>query len=200
MSFNNPTKIRIGMEGAFFGKRYRVIGRSVLGIVDAGAIYYWNEFNLETSGGNYATLVFEETGCGGKWRFFEMFDPREPMTSEEARSKGIGDAVNLDGSTATITRVDRSRVYAVEGKVPEGVVVGQHANYFNAGGGDKMIVVSWTGDEVEFYSGTTIASAVVAFAFNLDGLARMAFALTGGRSFLNGRVLAPRDRLELPAY
>ena len=158
MSFANPTKIRIGMAAAFFGRSYRVIGRSVLGVQERGRTYYWNEFNLETSGGSYATLVFEETGLGGQWRFFEMFDPKIPMTSKAAEEKCVGDAVNLDGSTVLVTRVDRSRVYAVEGKVPEGVVVGQFANYFNAGAGDKMIVVSWTGGEMEFYSGRTIPS------------------------------------------
>ncbi len=191
MSFANPTKIRIGMAATLFGRAYRVIGRSVLGVQEAGGTYYWNEFNLETSGGYYATLVFEETRRGGKWRFFEMFDPQTPMTSQEADDKRVGDAVNLDGTPVLVTRVDRSRVYAVEGKVPEGVVVGQHAKYFNAEAGDKMIVVSWTGDEVEFYSGRTIAGGAVASAFNLSGPARLAFALTGGRSFLNARVLAP---------
>jgi hypothetical protein len=191
MSFANPTKIRIGMAATLFGRAYRVIGRSVLGVQEAGGTWYWNEFNLETSGGYYATLVFEETGRGGKWRFFEMFDPKVPMTPKEAKDKCVGDAVNLDGTPVIVTRVDRSCVYAVEGKVPEGVVVGQHAKYFNAEAGDKMIVVSWTGEEVEFYSGTTITGGAVASAFNLGGLARLAFALTGGRSFLNARVLAP---------
>jgi hypothetical protein len=191
MSFANPTKIRIGMAAALFGRAYRVIGRSVLGVQEGGGTWYWNEFNLETAGRNYATLVFEETGPGGKWRFFEMFDPPTPMTSREAEDKRVGDAVNLDGTTVLVTRVDRSRVYAVEGKVPEGVVVGQYAKYFNAGAGDKMIVVSWTGDEVEFYSGRTIPGGAVASAFNLGGLPRLAFVLTGGRSFLNARVLAP---------
>jgi hypothetical protein len=191
MSFANPTKIRIGTAATFFGQTYRVIGRSVLGVQEAGRTWYWNEFNLETSGGYYATLVFEETGQGGKWRFFEMFNPKVPMTAREAEEKRVGDAVNLDGTTVMVTRVDCSRVYAVEGKEPEGVVVGQHAKYFNAEAGDRMIVVSWTGDEVEFYSGRTITGGAVASAFNLGGLARLAFALTGGRSFLNARVLAP---------
>jgi len=189
MSFANPTKIHLGMAATFFGRTYRVIGRSVLGVLEGGGTYYWNEFNLETPGGSYATLVFEESGTGGKWRFFHMFAPKVPMTAKEAEDKCLGNEVNLDGTTVRVTRVDRSRVYAVEGKVPEGVIVGQFAKYFNAEAGDKMVVVSWTGDEVEFYSGRTITSGVVASAFNLSGLARVGFALTGGRSFLNAHVL-----------
>jgi hypothetical protein len=163
----------------------------VLGVEAVGATYYWNEFNLESPGGTYATLVFEEGSSGGNWRLFEMFDPQTPMSAEEAAGKREGDAVNLDGTTVHVTRVDRSRVYAVAGKVPEGEAVGQHAHYFNAEAGDKMIVVSWTGNEVEFYTGQTITRGAVASAFNLSGWARFGFALTGGRSFLTARVLTP---------
>jgi hypothetical protein len=113
------------------------------------------------------------------------------MTSKEAAEKHEGDLVNLDGTSLPVTLVDRSRVYFVEGKVPEGVAVGQQANYFNAEEGDKMIVVSWTGDEVEFYSGRTISHGAVATAFNLGGLERLGFAATGGRSFLHARTLRP---------
>ena len=191
MNFANPTRIRLGMAATFFGRNYRVIGRSVLGETEESGTYYWNEFNLETSGGEYADLVFEETGSGGQWRLFEMFDPRTPMTAKEAAEKREGDVVNLDGTPLPVTLVDRSRVYFVEGKVPEGVAVGQHANYFNAEAGDKMIVVSWTGDEVEFYSGRTIGHGAVAAAFNLSGLARLGFAMAGGRSLLHTRSLRP---------
>jgi len=190
MSFANPTKIRLGMAATLFGRNYRVIGRSVLGETEASGTYFWNEFNLETSGGKYATLVFEESKSGGQWKFFEMFDPVTPMTAREAAEKREGDPVNFDGAPLRVTLVDRSRVYFIEGKVPEGVAVGQQANYFNAEAGEKMIVVSWTGDEVEFYAGKTITHGTVAFAFNLKGLARLGFAVSGGRSFLNARSLA----------
>jgi hypothetical protein len=190
MSFANPAKIRPGMAAILFGRSYRVIGRAVLGAMEDGRTYFWNEFNLETSGGKYATLVFEESGSGGQWKFFEMFDPQTPMTAAEAGKMQIGNSVNLDGTPLLVTYVDRSRVYAVEGKAPEGVAVGQRAQYFNAEAGDKMIVVSWTGEEVEFYSGTTITPAAVADAFHLTGLARLGFTLTGGRSFLNLRLFA----------
>ena len=191
MNFANPTKIRLGMTAVFFGRTYRVIGRSVLGETEESGTYFWQEFNLETSGGSCATLVFEESGSGGQWKLFEMFDPKTPMTAAEAAQKREGNLADLDGTPLRVTLVERSRVYFVEGKVPEGVAVGQHANYFNAGAGDKMIVVSWTGDEVEFYSGRTINSGAVAAAFNMAGVARLGFTVTQGRSFLHTRTLRP---------
>ncbi len=189
MNFANPTKIRIGLTAAFLGHSYRVIGRSVMGETEESGTYYWNEFNLESPGGKSATLVFEESGSGGNWKLFEMFEPRAPMTAKEAAEISQNGQVNLDGTPLTVTLVDQSRVYFVEGKTPEGIAVGQKADYFNAEAGDKMIVVSWTGDEVDYYSGRTISVTAVASAFSLSATARLAFALTGGRGFLNPRIL-----------
>jgi hypothetical protein len=46
MNSANPTSVQIGMAGAFVGIRYRVVGRVVMGMEEAGETYYWNEFNL----------------------------------------------------------------------------------------------------------------------------------------------------------
>jgi hypothetical protein len=66
--------------------------------------------------------------------------------------------------------VDSSRVYHIEGEAPEGVELGDVANYFNAELRDKMLVVSWTGDEVEFYQGITLSAQAVVRAFGVSDL------------------------------
>ena len=167
MSFANPTPIQLGMTGKFDGTQYRVVGRVVMGEVEGGQIYYWNEFNLETDAGESATLVFERTERGGEWRFFTLFEPQYPITAEDAATKRVGDPLNLDGTDTRVTLVEQSRVYHIEGKAPEGVKVGAHANYFNTEGGNNMDVVSWTGEEVECYHGVNLPWSVVAGAFNI---------------------------------
>ena len=167
MSFENPTSLRIGMTGAVAGQQYRVVGRVVMGMDDGGETYYWNEFNLQADGGESATLVFEETERGGEWRLFTLFEPEYPMTAADAATKRIGDRLNLDGTDVRVTLVDESRVYHLEGEAPEGVEVGDVAQYFNAEAGDKMQVVSWTGDEIEYYHGVDLARGTVAQAFGL---------------------------------
>jgi hypothetical protein len=87
--------------------------------------------------------------------------------------------------------VDRSSVWQVEGKTPEGIEKGKHASYFNAEAGDKMIVVSWTGEEMEFYNGTNLSSLAVAGAFGLAGFSAFQFALTSGRRWSNAHVIGP---------
>jgi hypothetical protein len=191
MSFHNPTQIRLGMSGAFFNRNYRVIGRAVLGVMEGGQAYYWNEFYLQSGGGAAATLVFEETEGGCAWRLFTMFDASPPMTAAEAETKREGDAVNLDGAYLHVTRVDHSQVYCVEGKTPEGIETGKVAHYFNADAGSRQIVVSWTGEEVEYYSGMTTSASMVALAFKLQGFRAWRFMASSGRSWLNAQIWMP---------
>jgi hypothetical protein len=189
MKLDNPTCVRVGMTGTFDGKAYRVAGRAVVGIKEGGAIYGWHEFNLETDAGESATLVYEETDYGNYWRWFELFEPESPMSASEAAAKRFGESLTLDGESLRITRVDRSRVYHVEGKPPEAEAAGAQAAYFNAEGGGKIVVVSWTGSEVEYYRGRNLASSAVAEAFGLRGAELVRFKLVGG-----GRLSSPANR------
>ena len=168
MIFANSTPLRVGMSGTFDGARYRVAGRVVMGMDDGGETYYWNEFNLVSDGRESATLVFEETERGGTWRLFTLFEPEYPMTAADAATRRVGDQLNLDGHDVRVTLVDESRVYQIEGEAHEGVEIGDVAHYFNAETTNRMLVVSWTGDEVEYYRGVTLTSGRIASAFNLQ--------------------------------
>lgn len=168
MSFANPTRLRLGANGNLAGRSYRVVGRVVMSVDVAGEIYYWNEFNLETSGGENATLAYEETERGGEWRLFTMFEPEYPMTATDAATKRVGDPLNLGDTDVRVTLVDSSRVCRIEGQAPEGVEIGDVAHYFNAEAGSTMIVVSWTGDEVEYFQGETLARGTVEKAFGIS--------------------------------
>lgn len=184
MSFANPTPLRIGMSGTLGGRRFRVAGRVVMGMEEGGETYYWNEFNLvDERGDDSVTLVFEETESGGEWKLFTLFDPGTPLTAADAASRRVGDRVNLDGTPRRITLVDESRVYHIEGIAPEGVEVGDVAHYFNAETGDKMLVASWTGNEIEFYWGADLPRGTVAQAFGVSETpVRRSFAASGAAS------------------
>jgi len=179
MSYENPTQLRIGMHGDFAGKDFRLVGRSVLGVDINGETYYWNEFNLEAKTGEIATLVYEDTERGGEWRLFTEFEPEYPLTAADAATKQVGDQLNLTGTDVHVTLVQTSRVYRVEGRGPEGEKVGSVANYFNAEAGDVMQVVSWTGDEVEYYNGVTLSRGAVEKAFNIPRAAAPARTFSG---------------------
>lgn len=180
----NPTPITVGLSGTFNGRRYRVAGRMVLGMEEGGELYCWNEFNLVGPEGQGATLVYEEGERGGEWRMFTLFEPDCPMTAADAASRRVGDQLNLEGTDLRVTLVDESRVYFIEGEAPEGVEVGDVAHYFNAEAGRNMVVVSWTGDEVEYYRGLNLTAGLVASAFNLpreqlESLSLMGSGLAG---------------------
>jgi hypothetical protein len=170
MSHVNPTPLRVGMTGALVGKNYRIAGRIVMSMEEAGETYYWNEFNLVRGDGECATLVYEETEDGPVWRLFTLIDPPVPLTAADVANKNVGDPVDFGEGTFHVTCVDESRVCAIEGEAPEGVERGDIAHYFNAEAGNQMVVVSWTGDEVEVYRGVTLPAPVVAKAFGVSAI------------------------------
>lgn len=198
MSFENPTRLRVGTSGTLSSKRYRVAGRVVMGVVDDGVTYYWQEFNLVNDEGKSATLVFEEGERGGEWKLFVMFEPTTPFTAAEAARKRPGDRVSLDGTALRVTLTDTSRVYHIEGTPPEGIEVGDVAHYFNAESGTLMQVVSWTGEEVECFRGFALQRGIVGAAFGVPETFRSTypktisnFTVSGSRDYDNqGKYLA----------
>src|ERR1017187_10557088 len=178
------------MTGKLSDKQYRVVGRVVLGEEEDGGTYYLNEFNLESDAGEVATLVYEETERGGEWRLFQMFEPGCPMTVADAATKREGDPLDLDGTHMFVRLVSKSRVYHIEGKAPEGVDLGDVAHYVNAVSGNNMIVVSWTGSEVEFFKGLDLSPTTVSSAFNvrLVNFSRL-FRAPGASRQLSGLVV-----------
>ncbi len=170
MSLPNPTPVRIGMSGIFAGRRYHVAGRLVMAMDDAGETWRWNEFHLVSDTGESATLVYEDSEGPVQWKLFTLFEPRAPLSVEEASRRQVDDRIDLDGTPARVSLVDESRVESIEGQAPEGVTVGDVARYFNAETGNGMFVVSWTGDEVEYYRGINLPTRAVYSAFGLDSL------------------------------
>lgn len=179
MSLANPTPLIVGTTGLLDGRRFRVAGRVVLGVEVEGETYYWNEFNLVDGFGRTATLVFEETEDGPSWKLFELIEPPPTLTVAEAAEKRVGQMVTLDGEPARITLVGQSRVHFIEGTGPDGTEVGDVANYFNVDRGDRMLVASWTGDEIEFYAGRDRYSSEVAEAFGLPKSSKSLSAAAG---------------------
>jgi hypothetical protein len=167
MNYPNPTPIRVGRSGTLAGKPWRVAGRIVLGMEDAGETYYWNEYHLVGEDGQIATLVYEETETVAEWRLFTLFEPQTPLTLAEASAQRVGNTFDLDGTRMRVTLVDESRVYFIEGTAPEGLELGDVAHYFNAETAGRMIVVSWTGSEIEYYRGLNLPADAVATAFSL---------------------------------
>ena len=103
------------------------------------------------------------------------------MTAADAATKQAGDPLNLDGTAVRVTLVDESRVCDIEGEAPEGVEVGDVARYFNAESGNTMQVVSWTGEEVEYFRGKSLRnsafSASLRWSLHCCGALGMEFRL-----------------------
>lgn len=79
----------------------------------------------------------------------------------------MGEEITVGGLSAKVTYVGVSRVVSIQGSAPEGYRVGSEADYFNAAAGSDMVVVSWSGEEVEYYRGRLIPRGDVEHAFGL---------------------------------
>lgn len=159
-AIQNPTALRVGMSGQLAGRHYMVLGRVVVATPDG---YDWQEFHLGTTAGDEAVLVYER----GDWKLFTFFEPAKGIAAREAALLRADEVVTLDERTFVISYVGRSRVLHVEGTPPEGVDEDDRAAFFNAEGYGVQVVVSWTGDEVEYYEGRDLDHREVERAFGL---------------------------------
>lgn len=157
----NPTTLTVGKTGLLDHHRATVVGRAVLQSAEG---YRWHEYYVELDTGRMIILVYE----AGAWKRFDEFTPDPPMTAKEAEGYGIGASLELHGKRAAVVKyLSTSRVVYSEGKTWDGVRAGSAAQYFNAESDGEMIVVSWTGDEIEFFVGRKISRYLVAQAFKL---------------------------------
>lgn len=184
MKFDNPSALQIGHEGVLAQRRYSVVGRVVLGMEENGETYYWNEYHLRDATGRSATLVHEETEDGIAWRLFTLFEPANPLSAADADQVRVGQTLQLDGVELRIELVDESRVYHIEGEPPVGVEIGDVARYFNARSADRMVVVSWSGAEVEHFHGLDLSDAMIAGAFNIPAMVRRSASKEGRKRLL----------------
>ncbi len=163
----NPPLLKVGQTGQLNGQNFHIVGRIEMAMDDEGETYGWNEYYLVAPDGNAATLVQEDGEHGVEWRIFRLIEPTRPITAAEAATKKVGDTVDLTGERLRVSLVDESRVVRIEGQAPEGVEEGDVARYFNAESGNQMLVVSWTGEEVEVFRGIQLPGHAVNRAFGL---------------------------------
>lgn len=159
-TFNNPTALAVGRAGVFEGQDAKVRGHSVLRSRDGGR---WDEYHIELADRAALTLVYES----GQWKRFALFEPKVSLSARDAGEVAVGDDITLGDQTAKVTYVGGSRVVYIQGSPPEGYRVGSEADYFNAVAGTDQVVVSWTGEEVEYYRGRLLPRGTVESAFGL---------------------------------
>jgi hypothetical protein len=175
----NPTTLNVGARGTLGGQHAEVTGRAVLESIDGD---HWYEYYVHLDNGRTIILVYE----AGDWKRFEEFTPKHPITAAEAVTYRVGDTVQLRSSEARVKYVSMSRVCYSDGQTWEGVRVGSEARYFNADCDGAMIVVSWTGEEIEFYVGARISTLNLSQAFHLPSIPFWKQVVWGGSGVFDG--------------
>lgn len=164
MSFDNPTPLRLGMMGTLEGRVWTVKARMVLGVVEDGETYYWNEFIL-TSGDQLLYLELDE----GQWRQMRPFEPKNPPSAKALETAQVGQRVSIQGSAARVTKKDTARVHHIEGSPPFSTTVGQSYRYIDADEGEMLFAADWTDSgEVDFFRGRPVSEGMVRHAFAIQ--------------------------------
>jgi hypothetical protein len=161
--YPNRTPIKVGMRAMFRGREYEVIGRMVYSMVEAGATYCWDEWQLLAPDGHVLYLEHDE----GHWKIMEPFVPRNPIGPATASSIPMGATLHLDDESARILQRARSTLCHVEGELTFAATVGAQRQYLDAGGLKHAYAVEWDEEEIEFYRGERVPYREVLVAFNL---------------------------------
>lgn len=161
--FPNPTPLRLGMKARIKGTEYELTGRIVLGMVEEGVTYYWNEFELISADGDCLFLEYDE----GRWKLMETFVPKNPLGPDEAARLRSGSRISLDDGVAIVTQISQSTVHFVQGELTYAATVGDRVRYLDAGYGNGFYTVEWSEDEIEFYRGRMLSDREVLIAFGL---------------------------------
>ncbi|MCS6859237.1 MAG: DUF4178 domain-containing protein [Abditibacteriales bacterium] len=161
--FPNPTPLRLGMKAHIRGTEYELTGRVVLGMVEEGITYYWNEFELVSADGDCLFLEYDE----GRWKLTETFVPQNPIGPNEAARLRPGARLVLNGGAVMVTEISRATVHFVEGELTYAAKVGDQVAYLDAGYGNITYTVQWSEDEIEFYRSRMLSDREVLVAFGL---------------------------------
>jgi hypothetical protein len=164
--YPNPTPLLLGMKARFKEREYELTGRIVFGMVEGGATYTWEEFELVAPDGDCLFLEYDM----GQWRLTEPFVPKNPVGPDDAARLGYGARLDLDGSVARVTQLVHATVRFVEGELTYRAMVGDKVAYLDAASYTKakFYSVEWSEDEIEFYRGKSLSLRQVREAFGLS--------------------------------
>jgi hypothetical protein len=153
------------MKARFGGVEYEVIGRIVWSMVEEGATYYWQEFQLIGQDGSTYYLEFDE----GQWKLSSKVTPLTPI-DPKSQDYAVGTHLNLDSSSATVTDRAVATAEHVEGELTYKLEVGDKMQYLDAKRLNTFYSVEWTEESIEYYRGKLLSEREVYQAFDLKDL------------------------------
>jgi hypothetical protein len=161
--YPNRTPVRVGMRAMIRGREYEVIGRMVYSMVEEGATYTWDEWQLLAADGHVLYLEYDE----GHWKLMEPFVPKSPIGPATASSVPMGATLPLDDEPARVVQRARSALCHVEGELTFAATVGAQRQYLDLASLKRVYAVEWDEEEIEFYRGEHLPYRQVLVAFNL---------------------------------
>lgn len=155
--FEPRSSIRIGWEGTFLGKIYRVVGR--LRYVDVAKGWFWEEWFLIASDGSVIYLEEDEA----QFKVLVPFTPTAPPAKETLTGSHT---FRLDGRPYHVRERGKAVIKHFEGQLPWKVKIDTEVDFVDAAAGRyDEIAVEFTKRELEFYRGEAMSHRSVAQSF-----------------------------------
>ncbi|HEX4341805.1 MAG TPA: hypothetical protein VH255_00340, partial [Verrucomicrobiae bacterium] len=151
--------------GKLFDKNYRVTAHAVVEIAEVGANWERHEYELTDDDGAKALLVCGDKPDDAEWSLYEAFVQIPPLTGPQAAAKKVGDLVQLDGRTSTVTEIFLSTIQQTDGTGLNGLNNGTVSYGFRSVSGYRPLLARWNDAGIQFFRGQTITEKLGVAAF-----------------------------------
>lgn len=151
--------IELGMEGAFEGETYQVIGWLRYEGWDDEESWTWDEWLLVSGNGQYRWLAYDEESG---FKLYKKIEPTKPFNPRTA------DRIPVPGGVARIVERAPAKIVALAGELTWRGEVGEQFHYIDAKRGRAAYSVEYTDEEIELLQGESLSFAEVQQAFGIE--------------------------------
>jgi hypothetical protein len=120
---------------------------------------------LTDDDGAKALLVCGDKPDDAEWSLYEAFVQIPPLTGPQAAAKKVGDLVQLDGRTSTVTEIFLSTIQQTDGTGLNGLNNGTVSYGFRSVSGYRPLLARWNDAGIQFFRGQTITEKLGVAAF-----------------------------------
>ncbi len=139
------------------GTNFQITTHALMEIDAVGTIYERHEYTLLDDNGHFALLVTGENPGAKSWTFYTPLDPLVPPTITESAARKIGDVVNVDGITATVSQLFQSNIRSVDNATLTDWRAGDVSFNYVARSENNLLLARWNNSGIRFYHGKTVS-------------------------------------------
>ena len=158
--------LAVGATGKWEGKDLRITAHAVVELAEVGAIFERHEYELTDDYGLVTLLVGGEKPGASDWTLYTPLTPITSPTPQQSAAQRAGDAVTVDGVTATVAELFQATVRSQDNVATTGGHPGEVNFGYVARGQNNLLLARWNDSAVKFYRGESVAAKKFSAAFS----------------------------------